>query len=141
MIVQTRDDDGAVASTSSAVSLQGTYEPAPLAACGNRVFGWTRTAKGASLFALGTQGGRPLYSPRLPPRAHPSKLTAIEPANDCKRIWVATVSGSAAVISRLRGATLTASGQLDTGYVRGLLWTGRTLWAADLEHHAVLRIR
>ena len=141
VVVQSRTEDGTVLSTSAPIHLQGAFQPEPLVTCGDRIFGWTRTATGAALFALPATRGSPRYSPRLPPRARPSKLTAIALTQSCRSIWVSTVSGSAGVVSRLSSTSLAPSRQLETSYVRALLWTGRTLWASDLQHQAVLRIR
>ena len=141
VVVQTRDTDGEVTATSPPIAMQGTFEPTPLAACGGRVFGWTRNAQGAALFELRASAGVARYSGRLPPRIHPSKLTGIALDSRCENVWVSTVSGAEGVISRLRSATLSVTGQIDTSYIRALLWTGGTLWASDLEHQAVLRLR
>jgi hypothetical protein len=141
VVVQTRDTDGEVVATSRAIAMQGTFEPTPLAACGGRVFGWTRNGQGAALFELHASGGVARYSRRLPPGTHPSKLTGIALESHCQNVWVSTVSRAEGVISRLRSTTLAVTGQIDTSYIRALLWTGGTLWAADLEHQAVLRLR
>jgi hypothetical protein len=142
VVLQTRSPEGDVVATSPTTHMQGTFEPVPLAACGGSVFGWTRNSQGAALFDMpGGGSGEPRYSHRMPPFGPPSKLTAIAPAPGCRSIWVSTVSGASAVISRLRASTLTVASQLETAYIRALLWTHGALWAADLEHQAVLRMR
>ena len=81
------------------------------------------------------------YTRTLPPLAHPSKLKAITFSDHCQNVWVATVGHSRGVVSQLRASTLEVTGQIDTSYVRALLWTHGSLWASDLEHDTVIRIR
>jgi hypothetical protein len=141
VVLQTRDTAGVVVRISPPIRTQGTFEPSPLVACDGQIFGWTRSARGAALFDLMASGSVPRYSGRLPPHSRPSKLTAIALDRDCQNVWVSTVSHASAVISRIRSATLAVSGQIDTSYIRALLWTRGTLWASDLAHQAVLRFR
>jgi hypothetical protein len=141
VILQTRMTDGRLLATSGVISTQGTFEPSPLAACDGDVFGWTRTALGAALFELHASAGVPRYSRRLPPLTRPSKLTAIAPGRNCRNVWVSTVSGATGIVSRLRGSTLAVTRQIDAPYIRALLWARGTLWASDLAHQAVLRLR
>jgi hypothetical protein len=141
--IQTRDPDGAILGQSEPLRLTGAFQSRPLAGCHGSIFGWTRSESGAALFRVDAAGHALTYSHRLPPRErdHPSKLTAIAFDKNCRSVWVATVNRAAGVVSRLRASSLELTGQLETPYVGTLVWTHMSLWASDLVHHAILRIR
>jgi len=48
--------------------LRGAFQPLPLAACQDQIYGWTRTAHGAEPFSAGAHGDGAIYSRPLPPR-------------------------------------------------------------------------
>lgn len=141
VVIQTRDLTGRITATSSPLRIDRTFQPTPLGACQNQIFGWARDSRGATLFRVDATGARPKYTETLPPLENPSKLRAMAFGNHCQDIWVATVSHASGAVSRLSTSTLTVTGQIDTSYVRALLWAHGSLWASDLEHNAVLRIR
>jgi hypothetical protein len=141
VVIQTRDLRGRITATSSPLRIDRTFQPAPLGACQDQIFGWARDSRGATLFRVAATGARPKYTETLPPLENPSKLRAMAFGNHCRDIWVATVSHSSGAVSRLSTSSLTVTGQINTSYIRALLWAHGSLWASDLEHNAVLRIR
>jgi len=140
VVIQTRDSAGRITATSSPVRVARTFQPTPVAACGDRIFAATRDSHGAALFEVSAAGGTPRYTKTLPPLANPSKLKAIAFGDRCQDVWVATVSRGSGVVTRFRGSNLTVTGRINTSYVRALLWADHSLWASDPVHEAVIRI-
>ena len=144
VVIQRRNAAGRLITQGSPLRLRGAFQPLPLAACQDQIYGWTRTAHGAEVFSAGAHGDGAIYSRPLPPRIDPSsppRLTAMALDNRCRNVWIGTISVAAGVVLRLRTSSLEVTGQVNTAFVRALLWERGSLWASDLQHHAVLRIR
>jgi hypothetical protein len=144
VVIQKRNSAGRVIRQSPPFRLRGAFQPGPLAACRDELYGWTRTPQGAELFRAEAHGNGAIYSQPLSPRvnsANPPTVTAMTLDNRCRDVWIGTINEEAGLILRLRASSLAVTGRVNTAYVRTLLWTRGSLWASDLEHHAVLNVR
>ena len=50
-------------------------------------------------------------------------------------------NAGAGIVLRLSTPPSAVTGRVNTAYVRALLWQRGSLWASDLLHQAVLRVR
>ena len=137
VLVQSRAASGKIVATSS-MKIPG-FQGRRLAACGNQIFGWTRDTRGVTIFAMSATGGPPRYSKRLPPFDELEFVNAIVLSDHCRTVWVATSYDGLGVVSRLRASSLAVTGQINTAYIRTLLWMDGSLWGASPDqrrHHA-----
>jgi hypothetical protein len=98
---------------------------------------------------LNADGSHPTYSSdlSLSARTNPNAdfVAASTFGDRCRSIWLAasnqTYPGPATgFVRRLDTATLKSTGRIDNIVASGLLWAHGSLWVADTEHAAILRI-
>ena len=68
VVIQKRNAVGRLIRQSPPVRLRGAFQPMPLAACQDQIYGWTLTEQGAELFRVEAHGSGATYSQTLPPR-------------------------------------------------------------------------